>query len=113
MRAKKADPNEFKVLTHGDCWSNNIMFKYDAFGNIVDTVFINFQISKYGSPVRDLVFFILTSTRLEDKLTHFDYFIKYYHDQLISNLKHLSYPKKFPKLTDLHLSVLDYSSFGK
>ncbi|XP_049947834.1 uncharacterized protein LOC126456123 [Schistocerca serialis cubense] len=31
------------VMLHGDCWMNNIMFKYDA-GEVVDLRFVDFQI---------------------------------------------------------------------
>lgn len=29
-----------KVLNHGDMWVNNIMFKYDESGKVIDTIFV-------------------------------------------------------------------------
>ncbi|XP_017477775.1 PREDICTED: uncharacterized protein LOC108367629, partial [Rhagoletis zephyria] len=107
-----ADPTEFNVLNHGDFWANNIMFQYDAFGKIKETYFVDFQCSRYGSPVHDLYNLLLSSTQYEIKLKHFDYFIKYYHDQLIECLKLLRYPKKLPALKDIHIALYKYGVWG-
>ncbi|KAG8250506.1 hypothetical protein J6590_100167 [Homalodisca vitripennis] len=45
------------VLNHGDLWINNILFKTDDFGEAIDVKFIDFQFSRYSSPVLDLLFF--------------------------------------------------------
>lgn len=111
-RASKCNPNEFNVLNHGDCWSNNVMFQYDAFGKIKETYLIDYQLPKYGTPAQDLYYFLLSSTRYELKLSKFDYFIKYYHDHLCENLKLLNYPKKMPTLRDLHIMLYKYGIWG-
>ncbi|XP_011213900.2 uncharacterized protein LOC105233495 isoform X1 [Bactrocera dorsalis] len=108
----KADPNEFNVLNHGDFWANNIMFQYDAFGKIKETYFVDFQCERYGSPVNDLYCFLISSISLDVKLKHFDYFIKYYHDNLIECLKLLKYPKKLPALKDIHIALYKYGTWG-
>ncbi|XP_053947686.1 uncharacterized protein LOC128856061 [Anastrepha ludens] len=102
FKASKFDPNEFNVLNHGDCWSNNVMFQYDAFGKIKETYFVDYQLPKYGSPAQDLYYALLSSTSFELKVKQFDYFIKFYHDNLVENLTLLKYPKQIPKLRDLH-----------
>ncbi|XP_017018491.1 uncharacterized protein [Drosophila kikkawai] len=102
----KVDPNEFNVLNHGDSWSNNIMFQYDAFGKIKEVYLVDYQIPKYGTVAQDLYYFLLSSTKLEDKLTKFDYYIKVYHDNLVEHLKILKYSKPLPSLRDIHLSLL-------
>ncbi|XP_065354514.1 uncharacterized protein LOC135948985 [Calliphora vicina] len=111
-KAAKPNPNEFNVLNHGDCWSNNVMFQYDAFGKIKETYLIDFQMSKYGSPAQDLFYFLLSSTKYEIKIKQFDYFIKFYHDQLVENLKLLNYTKKIPSLTELHTMMYKYGIWG-
>ncbi|XP_017477767.1 PREDICTED: uncharacterized protein LOC108367624 [Rhagoletis zephyria] len=107
-----ADPNEFNVLNHGDFWANNIMFQYDAFGKIKQTYFVDFQCTRYGSPAHDLYNLLLSSTQYEIKLKHFEYFIKYYHDQLVECLKLLNYPKKLPTLKDIHIAMYKYGIWG-
>ncbi|XP_016952771.1 uncharacterized protein LOC108026365 [Drosophila biarmipes] len=108
----KVDPTEFNVLNHGDSWSNNIMFQYDAFGKIKEVYLVDYQIPKYGTVAQDLLYFLLSSTKLEDKLTKFDYYIKVYHDYLVEHLKILKYSKPIPSLRDIHLALFKYGFFG-
>lgn len=97
---------EFNVLNHGDSWSNNFMFKYNDKGEREETILVDFQISKYGSPAQDLLYFLFSSPKQEIRLKEFDYFIKYYHDNLIENLVLLEYPKSLPSLSSLHVAIL-------
>ncbi|KAM7362730.1 uncharacterized protein ACRADG_013298 [Cochliomyia hominivorax] len=97
--------NKFNVLNHGDCWTNNIMFQYNQNGKITETLLIDFQTSRYGSPAQDLYYFLLSSTNFEIKLKYFDYFIFYYHQQLKTHLELLQYEGEIPQLRDLHLEL--------
>uniref|UniRef100_A0A0A1XJK5 Hemoglobin subunit alpha-2 n=1 Tax=Zeugodacus cucurbitae TaxID=28588 RepID=A0A0A1XJK5_ZEUCU len=108
----KADPNEFNVLNHGDFWANNIMFQHDDAGKVKETYFVDFQCVRYGSPVNDLYTVLLSSTSLDVKLKYFDYFVKYYHDNLIECLKLLKYPKKLPTLKEIHIALLKYGTLA-
>jgi len=106
----KIDPDNFNVLNHGDLWCNNIMFQYNENDNnnndINEVYFVDYQISKYGSPSNDLYYFLISSTSLDIKIQEFDYFVKYYHDKLVENLKFLNYPKRIPLLRDIHIQML-------
>ncbi|XP_052847004.1 uncharacterized protein LOC128258985 [Drosophila gunungcola] len=108
----KVDPTEFNVLNHGDSWSNNIMFQYDAFGKIKEVYLVDYQIPKYGTVAQDLLYFLISSTKLEDKLSKFDYYIKVYHENLVEHLKILKYSKPIPSLRDIHLALFKYGFFG-
>ncbi|XP_075145777.1 uncharacterized protein LOC142220486 [Haematobia irritans] len=101
----KRDPEEFHVLNHGDLWVNNIMFQYNEDESIKETYFIDFQMSRYGPPAHDLLYFLLSSVNLDIKLQNFDYFISYYHRHLIENLTFLEYQGKLPTLRDIHMSL--------
>ncbi|XP_017123772.1 uncharacterized protein LOC108143753 [Drosophila elegans] len=108
----KVDPTEFNVLNHGDSWSNNIMFQYDAFGKIKEVYLVDYQIPKYGTVAQDLLYFLISSTKLEDKLSKFDYYIKVYHENLVEHLEILKYSKPIPSLRDIHLALFKYGFFG-
>lgn len=103
----KYDSKEFNVLNHGQCWSNNILFGND------DIYFINYQLPNFGSPAHDLYFFLLSATNINDKTKKFDYFIKYYYDNLVDNLKLLGYKKEIPYLTDLRMSLIRHGIWAR
>ncbi|KAH8359882.1 hypothetical protein KR093_009298 [Drosophila rubida] len=108
----KPDTSGFNVLNHGDFWSNNMMFLHDSFGKIKETYMVDFQMLKYGTVAQDLYYFLISSTKLEDKLSKFDYYIKFYHDNLVENLKLLKYSKPVPTLRDIHIVLFRYGFWG-
>lgn len=112
QKAEETYLNDFNVLNHGDLWSNNIMFHYDEAGSIDDMCLVDFQMCKWGSPVQDLQYFIFSSCSQEVRVKEFDHMISYYHGQLIKYLNLLKYPKKLPKLTDLHVQLLKKGFYG-
>ncbi|XP_013107720.2 uncharacterized protein LOC106087277 [Stomoxys calcitrans] len=103
----KEDDEEFKVLNHGDAWSNNIMFQYDEeSGDISETYLVDYQIPLFTSPAQDLWYLIMTSCKYEIKLAKFEEMIAFYHKHLDKYLRILKYPKKIPTLKDLHCMLL-------
>lgn len=75
----------FATLIHNDYWITNIMVKYEN-DSVVQTKMIDFQRVEYGSPARDLIFFIFTSVKLEILDLYYDDFIKYYYNVFIEVL---------------------------
>ncbi|BFF89748.1 uncharacterized protein DMAD_08427 [Drosophila madeirensis] len=105
LEDQQFNAREFNVLNHGDCWANNVMFQHDAFGTIKETLFVDFQVGKYGSPANDLYYLILSSAAPELKTAKFDYLVRFYFDNLIENLKLLKYHRPLPKLKNLHAAL--------
>ncbi|XP_060648427.1 uncharacterized protein LOC132786057 [Drosophila nasuta] len=112
FKLSEPDSVGLNVLNHGDFWSNNIMFSHDSIGNVNETYLIDFQMPKYGTVAQDIYYLLLSSTKYEDKLTKFDYYIKFYHENLVENLKLLKYTKSLPTLRDIHISLLKYGFWG-
>uniref|UniRef100_A0A6P7G7D5 Uncharacterized protein LOC114338564 n=1 Tax=Diabrotica virgifera virgifera TaxID=50390 RepID=A0A6P7G7D5_DIAVI len=94
---KIVDP--FALFIHSDICCSNIMQILDDDENIVKLKILDYQLATVGSPVRDLLYFIVSSVRLEDLTTkHFYNLIKHYHATLKSTIQ------EFGVYTDLKYS---------
>lgn len=118
----------FATFVHNDFWINNIMFKHESqtengTDNLqipTDVKIVDFQITLYASPVKDLIFFIYTSSAEEIIDHHYDELINiYYHefvnclicvrcdtspftfDRFQEELK-INAPKEFPHILYMH-----------
>lgn len=112
MESLTYDPSEFNVLNHGDLWSNNIMFQYKDDGSMNEVLFIDFQLCKWGSPVQDLLHFIITSCNPDIRVSKFDYLISHYHKHLTESLNLLNFNGKIPELDDLHAQLKKRGYYG-
>uniref|UniRef100_A0A1B6JDW9 CHK kinase-like domain-containing protein n=1 Tax=Homalodisca liturata TaxID=320908 RepID=A0A1B6JDW9_9HEMI len=77
------------VLTHGDLWINNILFKHDDTGEIVDVKFIDYPVVRYTSPATDLAFFIWSSANEEVRENKLEELCEVYIETLNSTLEQL------------------------
>jgi len=64
------DNIEHAVVTHGDCWVNNMLFSYDENEDEKSTLpktvkFLDFQLSQGSSRLLDIYYFLMTSAKLE------------------------------------------------
>ncbi|CAL4129264.1 unnamed protein product [Meganyctiphanes norvegica] len=79
------DINSKKVLclTHNDCHSSNLLFKYgeDNKGNqtIDDMQFVDWQMTNWDSPMMDLQYFFSGSTTREFRKAHLETLLEHYH----------------------------------
>ncbi|XP_017119025.1 uncharacterized protein LOC108140622 [Drosophila elegans] len=112
MKIATIDPTEFNVLNHGDCWINNLLFKVDSKGEVEDMVFVDFQNPKYGTPVTDLLYLIMTSVHIDIKLDYFDFFIRHYHEQLTKHLDILGFTGRQPLLRELHIKIFKHGPWA-
>jgi hypothetical protein len=78
----------YATLTHADFWVNNMMFCYEKDERVpVCVKFLDFQIVKYSSPVRDLLFFLYTSTAEGVRHDNQGDLIRLYHENFIDCLQ--------------------------
>ncbi|XP_001600905.2 uncharacterized protein LOC100116396 [Nasonia vitripennis] len=80
----------WSTIIHSDFWVNNIMFHKDPKSNRVDDVkFVDFQNYQYMSPLRELIFFFVTSLK-DDVMEHeFDELLALYYGNFIEALSRL------------------------
>lgn len=81
--------SKLSVICHGDCWTNNILFKYDDKGSITETCFIDFQMIRYGSLALDLAYLIFCFTDSTIRKPNLQNWLQIYHQQLVKSLKTL------------------------
>ncbi|KAJ9592871.1 hypothetical protein L9F63_015449 [Diploptera punctata] len=87
----------FATIVHNDFWVNNMMFKYGKPSNKtgmkqkcpIKIKFVDFQVTIYSSPVKDLIFLLFSSS--EDGLLekHYHHLIQHYHKEFVGLLTKL------------------------
>jgi Ecdysteroid kinase-like family len=103
----------FNSSGHGDCWVNNFLYHYKK-GNLPDKiVLIDWQISRYCSPVTDLAYFIFACTDRQLRKNHFDELLSIYYHSLKELLDHLGGDSvsQFPYTAFLR-HMKKYAKFG-
>lgn len=79
-----------KVLTHRDVWKNNMMFKFGddkSFKDPLHCVLLDFQTARYLSISIDVLMAIICTTTRSHQEKHFNYYLKFYYDHLLLELK--------------------------
>ncbi|XP_058129395.1 uncharacterized protein LOC131290053 [Anopheles ziemanni] len=109
IAAFESDIKGFKVLNHGDFWTNNIMFKYQG-NELVDAIFVDFQNCVVGSPIIDLVYFLSSSPAYDVLQKHKDELVFTYHETLVLLLQKMGYLKSVPSLLELQVELLKHGA---
>ncbi|KAL0276533.1 UNVERIFIED_CONTAM: hypothetical protein PYX00_004088 [Menopon gallinae] len=113
IRAVSHRDGSFTALTHGDSWTNNFMYRYDADGRVVHAKIVDFQLTRYSTPVLDLLFLFVTSTRPEVMAESFPELVAAYHKALISDMTKLRLdPDCFPSLEEIYAEIKARSISG-
>ncbi|CAH1406814.1 unnamed protein product [Nezara viridula] len=108
----KCKDSEFSCLIHGDCWSNNMMFKYDFQKRPIAVKFLDYQFPNYNSPCVDVTNFMYLSIRPAVRRENYNFLLKTYHDSLVRSLDKFGYSGKKPTLEDITASMKHLEFFG-
>lgn len=100
------DETGFNVFNHNDLWNPNTLFKFNADQTIEDVLFVDFQLSYFGSPGIDLNFFLYGSLQEETRVGSSKKLIRAYHEVLSETLTKLKYGKAIPTLHEIHIELL-------
>uniref|UniRef100_A0A1Y1M531 CHK kinase-like domain-containing protein n=2 Tax=Photinus pyralis TaxID=7054 RepID=A0A1Y1M531_PHOPY len=101
---------DFKVLNHGDCWINNIMFRYNNRGVVSDVAFVDYTISCFSSPCLDLHYFLTASANLETR-SKYSTIIDHYFENLTRLLRKF-HTKSMPTREQFDADFRIFSSYG-
>ncbi|XP_065364309.1 uncharacterized protein LOC135957488 [Calliphora vicina] len=112
--AKANEGDRFVVLNHGDMWTNNFMYTYEDESDLnkpTKVIFVDFQLSFYGSPGCDLNFFLNTSVQLDILKTKRNDLIEIYYKSFSECLDYMRY-ENIPSLEDLKYELRSRELYG-
>ncbi|XP_059053096.1 uncharacterized protein LOC131847535 [Achroia grisella] len=77
------------VICHGDCWTNNFLFRY-VDGDIAEMYLVDFQLVRYASPALDLAYLMYLCLDHQQRSEHLPSLLEYYVDELHRRLVEMS-----------------------
>jgi thiamine kinase-like enzyme len=102
-----------KVITHGDCWNNNFMYKYNNDKSPIKVAILDWQFAKYTSLIFDLSYFLFACVSKDD-IKDLEDILKVYYESFTNHLKCLGVeePNAFYPFHQLLEEWKNYSRYG-
>ncbi|XP_068230086.1 uncharacterized protein [Palaemon carinicauda] len=102
---------KFNSICHGDCWNNNILFRYNEEGRPIEVMLVDLQLCREASLATDLNYFLFTSLTGDVRKPHFDYFMSLYHSSYKEVLEGGNLPMYFTQ-EELVQEFRDKNKYG-
>ncbi|XP_045586392.1 uncharacterized protein [Procambarus clarkii] len=71
---------KFDVICHGDCWNNNVLFRYNDEDEPVEVMLVDLQLNRVASAATDLNYLLYTSLHGNDRKANWRDFLSSYYD---------------------------------
>ncbi|XP_034237406.1 uncharacterized protein LOC117642892 isoform X2 [Thrips palmi] len=81
-KLRAEDASKVLVVSHGDAWPNNVLYKFDEQGRAEHAVMIDFQQARLAPPALDVAMYLHISSRQSFRDQHMDSLLRGYHDDL-------------------------------
>ncbi|CAD7093801.1 unnamed protein product [Hermetia illucens] len=112
VRVMEPKDHHFNVLTHGDLWSNNTMFKYNESNQVVDVILFDLQFCTWTSPTIDLHYFFHTSLTDDLRINNTEELVHYYYQNLRDTLQDLKFTGKIPTLQEFWVEYIETAFYA-
>nr|XP_016931440.1 uncharacterized protein LOC108010939 [Drosophila suzukii] len=112
--AKPKKGDRYLVLNHGDLWTNNFMYAYEnaSYPEVpTSALFLDFQLSFFGSPACDLNFFLNTSLKLELLQERRQDLLRLYYVAFRDTLEYSNF-EDIPSYEDLQYELRSRETYG-
>lgn len=112
IREVRPYTSKYKCFSHGDCWSNNMLFKYKQSGEVDDMKLLDFQFPGTSTPVQDLSFFFYSGASKQD-LDKVDYYLDLYYNHFTNFSRELGVnPDEMFSFEELKMEWKRYARLG-
>lgn len=101
------------VISHGDAWQNNTMFRNDNNGKPIEISLLDWQISRFSSPIIDIVYYMFCCTTKELRDDHYEECLNIYHESLSAHIRRCKLFVIFTPFFSNGFLILDWAQIQK
>ncbi|KAK7078257.1 hypothetical protein SK128_027803, partial [Halocaridina rubra] len=101
----------FDGICHGDCWNNNLLFRYNEDGHPIDVILLDLQVCRQASIATDLNYLLFTSLTGKTRKLNLRHFLLTYFSAYKEVLENAGLPMYFTE-EELIAEYREKNTFG-